>query len=288
MQCVSPYYRKESGESFPCGKCPVCIDRRIRGWTFRLKKQAEVSTSAFFITVTYDTDSVPITPSGFMSLKKRDIQLLFKRLRKKHKQKLSYYLCGEYGPRGNRPHYHAIIFNLDLVEFLGHTMATIAKGNPDYYLDGYFKHYSNYWSEKLKSKGYLTIGQVTPGSIYYTVAYMFKPQTRVLHTRDDRQKQFSLMSKGLGSNYLTPQMIKWHGKKSVYKDRMYCPLEDGFRSPMPRYYKEKLYSKHHRELIALHIQEQQENKTSDEHEKDRLKLEALVRRSSKEKRKLSL
>ena len=38
--------------------------------------------SAQFITLTYDTSTVPITRNGYMSLDKRDLQLFFKRLRK--------------------------------------------------------------------------------------------------------------------------------------------------------------------------------------------------------------
>ena len=38
---------------------------------------------------------------------------------------------------------------------------------------------------------------------------MCKPW-QMIHARDDRQEQFALMSKGLGSNYLTAPAIRYH------------------------------------------------------------------------------
>lgn len=68
--------------SFPCGKCPKCVKRRQSGWSFRLQQQFKVATHAQFITLTYDTSTVPVTERGYMVLCKRDLQLFFKRLRK--------------------------------------------------------------------------------------------------------------------------------------------------------------------------------------------------------------
>jgi len=55
-------------------------------------------------------------------------------------------------------------------------------------------------------------------------------------------KEFALMSKGLGAGYLTPNMIKWHTRGNI-ENKVYLPLKDGKKAAMPRYYKDKLYDK---------------------------------------------
>jgi len=116
-KCITPFHVKDkfTGEYIPvpCSKCPPCKKRRTSGWSFRLVKEGERSQSALFVTLTYNTDSVPITSNGFMNLDKADVQKFMKRLRKLSKEKLKYYVCGEYGTKRMRPHYHLIIFNAD-------------------------------------------------------------------------------------------------------------------------------------------------------------------------------
>ncbi|WNK14333.1 MAG: replication initiator protein [Microvirus sp.] len=70
-----------------------------------------------FITLTYDQQNVPQSAS----LNKRDWQLFMKKLREKvAPKKIRFFMAGEYGSKGNRPHYHAIIFGHqfdDMVEW---------------------------------------------------------------------------------------------------------------------------------------------------------------------------
>lgn len=172
--CLTPYITKlDNGNEVPvpCGKCPACRARRISGWSFRLMEQEKISSSAHFITLTYDTKHVPITAKGFMQINKRDFQLFLKRLRKSHSTALNpikYYAVGEYGGRTSRPHYHAIIFNAEL-----------DKIQPAWEL------------------GQVHYGSVTGASIGYTLKYMSKKSRIPMHENDDRQKEFSLMSKNL-------------------------------------------------------------------------------------------
>lgn len=182
--CYSPITitvkRTDEKQSVPCGKCPLCLARRVSGWSFRLLQEDKVSISSLFITLTYDTLHVPITCNGFMALKKRDLQLFFKRLRKAnlasmHKTgeygslPIKYYAAGEYGGRTKRPHYHIILFNakLELIQ--------------------------EAW--KL---GQVHYGKVSGASVGYTLKYMCKPKTIPMHRNDDRQPEFSLMSKSWG------------------------------------------------------------------------------------------
>jgi len=102
-----------------------------------------------------------------------------------------------------------------------------------------------------KMLGQIYIGNVSGASIGYTLKYMQKESKVPIHKNDDRQKEFQLMSKGLGKSYLTDRMIKWH--KSDLEKRMYVPIIDGRKIPMPRYYKDKIYKESEKNRIARYI-----------------------------------
>jgi len=227
---MTPFQAKSKlGQKYdvPCGKCPNCLKRRVSGWSFRLMQHEKISHAAFFVTLTYNTDHVPITKNGFMSLEKTDLQKYFKRLRKLHPKgsiPLKYYACGEYGSKRFRPHYHFIIFNADrdLIE--------------------------RAWRAP-KDMGDIFIGDVSEASVGYVLKYMCKPKLIPMHKNDDRQKEWSLMSKGLGANYLSDKIIKFHA--SDLENRMYCPLPDGKKIALPRYYAQKIYNDSQREIQML-------------------------------------
>lgn len=225
MACDSPFYVSIHWQPekvpVPCGRCPPCQSRRVSQWSFRLRKQEEISSTAKFVTLTYNTEHVPISSKGFMTLDKSDYQKFMKRLRKntKHNEKITYYACGEYGSHNYRPHYHAIIFNAGEDE--------IAQS----------------WQ-----LGEIHIGQVTGASIAYTLKYINKGKIIPMHQNDDRLPEFSLMSKKMGSNFLTPSIIDYY-KKDL--SRAYIILEDGVKISLPRYYKNKIYSEHEQKQQAF-------------------------------------
>lgn len=226
-QCMFPYH-VENPKHFrqedrlipvPCGKCPDCLKRRTSVWSYRLRKEEERSVSSLFVTLTYDTTLVPISPNGFMTLCKRDVQLFFKRLRKLHPPQLppiKYYIVGEYGSQRKRPHYHAIIFNANEFDIL------------------------KAWVDPFEKTpiGQVDIGTVTGASIGYTVKYINKGHWRPMHKNDDRVPEFSLMSKKLGSAYLSPNVVKYHHENL---SKAYITLEDGIIIALPRYYKDKIF-----------------------------------------------
>lgn len=65
-----------------------------------------------FVTLTYDEANLPtVGQLGVGTLEPEDTQRWLKRLRKALvPRRIRYYLCGEYGSRTLRPHYHAILF----------------------------------------------------------------------------------------------------------------------------------------------------------------------------------
>lgn len=202
----------------PCGRCPVCKKRRVSQWVFRLEEESKLHKDAHFVTLTYER--CPETDSGLLTLDRKEFPAFMKRLRSKvyHKgfrNKIRYYAVGEYGSEGERPHYHAIIF-----------------GCPDPVL------YEASWRQGETSIGIVHVGTVTAKSIAYCAQYVDKKKIVPKFDGDDRVPEFSLMSKGIGKNYLTDAKVAYH-KSDL--SRMYVTRKDGVKVSMPKYYKDKIF-----------------------------------------------
>lgn len=240
MACDSPYMVKTgSGTDFvpvPCGKCAPCKQRRVSQWVFRMTQEEKVSTSSHFVTLTYDSRSLPLSKNGFPTLDKSDLQKFFKRLRKLCPDvTVKYYACGEYGTTNKRPHYHAIIFNV-----------------PDTQM------YCDAWTLNGKLIGQIHVGQVTNASIAYTMKYIDKQTYKKKHGRDDRVPEFPLMSKKLGHNYLTDHSAKYHIDNL---DKNYVTDIGGHKIAMPKYYRDRILTddqkEQQRQIIANEVQKVQ-------------------------------
>lgn len=214
----------------PCGKCPQCLKRRLASWSFRLEQESLRWEKQFFVTLTYNTDHVPITPNGFLTLDKDHPTKFFKRLRKSA-GKLRYYLCGEYGTNKKRPHYHAIIFGNETLHENDIITAWQDPATKTPFGDVYF-------------------GNVEAGSIRYTVAYYDKGIWKPAHRRDDRIPEYSTMSQGLGSNWLT---TKQANHLIANPDKGYLYDREGKKIAIPAYYKKRLYDAQiTRDMVANH------------------------------------
>lgn len=214
----------------PCGKCPACLKRRLASWSFRLEIESLNWSKQFFVSLTYDTEFVPISDNSFMTLDPTHPTKFFKRLRKLSGS-IRYYLCGEYGTKNKRPHYHLILFGDDCL----HEDDIVSC-----------------WTDPITKKPYGNVyfGKVEPASIKYTVQYYDKGDWRPAHRRDDRVPEFSRMSKGIGSSFLTPQMVR-HLLANPEKGFLYN--SDGHKIAIPQYYKKRLYDYvMSRDLVASH------------------------------------
>lgn len=179
-------------------------------------QEEKISTSAHFITLTYDSVHAPINKNGKLDLSKRDLQLFFKKLRKAsecYQDKIKYFAVGEYGGKTQRPHYHILLFNCR-VELI----------------------------QPAWDFGSVYYGTVTGASIGYTLKYMSKKAKPVYGV----EKPFALMSKGLGKAYVTLEMVKWHNAGR----RMYCVLAGGKKISMSRYYKDKVFTPEMRKAVG--------------------------------------
>lgn len=238
MRCISPLFIKapspyypDGRHAVPCGKCNYCLSAKRADWSFRLKVEQKVSSSAFFVTMTYEDDKLP---NGLPTLCKEDVQAFFKKLRKEQlkysAEGLRYYAVGEYGTRTQRPHYHAIIFNLHL---------NAAQRLPFVWV-----------------KGHVQVGTVTPASIHYVTKYVInKPGDY-----PGRAPPFALMSRrpGIGHNYLATHTL-WH----LAGMRNYTQV-NGVISRLPRYYKDKIFYMHQRYELAKQAMEMSDEQYMEE------------------------
>lgn len=233
--------------TIPCGRCENCLKRKVSAWSFRLMQEDKYSDSSYFLTLTYGINTVPLSKNRFMEVRKRDLQLFFKRLRKAHEgfgdtsKPIKYYAVGEYGGKFKRPHYHIILFNARLECLINPKLAAYAKRGL-IELDGTVPMDCKPWQH-----GHCTIGTVSGASVGYTMKYVAKPAFRPMHKNDDRMPEFSLSSQNLGLGYLTEKMKSWHRKDIT--GRQYVVGEDGKKYSMPRYYRVKLLTLQEKEML---------------------------------------
>jgi hypothetical protein len=152
-----------------------------------------------FITLTYNDDNIP--ENG--SLRKRDLQLFFKRLRKSLPNKrIRYYACGEYGEELGRPHYHACLFGHDFEDKEEIEQQQHARFKNKFKTGIDHQVYRSESLEKVWQLGYSGIGALTFESAGYTARYVAKKITG-----NDAEKhyngkapEFAIMSRrpGLG------------------------------------------------------------------------------------------
>ena len=165
----TPYVDPEWYIPVPCGKCASCKCDYSRDWSNRMILELQDHDQAMFLTLTYNDDHLPLSPQGYPTLVKRDVQLFFKRLRKYlGVQRIRYYLAGEYGSTTHRPHYHAIIYGIGINSF------------PDVVYRGQNKlghpFYTSPTLERIWSNGFIVFSSVTWRTCNYVARYVLKKQ----------------------------------------------------------------------------------------------------------------
>lgn len=144
-----------------CKQCIGCRIDRTMDWATRCVHEAQMHQDNIFATFTYDDQHCPSNGG----LVKSHFQDFMKRLRKQRAKKIRYYMCGEYGGKTNRPHYHALLFG----EFMEDRQL--------------WKQTSSGWLyrseilEKLWGHGAVLIGDVTARSAAYVASYCQKKLT---------------------------------------------------------------------------------------------------------------
>lgn len=245
--------------SVPCGKCPACDLNRVDDWTLRAKHETDYSYNAWFVTLTYSDENLPVNSQGQPTLSKRDYQLFLKRLRKHASQldiryhflpdnglkcgKMRFMVSGEYSPHNQRPHYHFLIWNIPV--------------EPNYAFQSVEDLISKSWE-----KGIFKIGVMKPGAANYTVSYI---QTARGWTDEYRERPFIKMSlkPGIGGYYIKRQK-EYHQNTG----QILAHKEHGQFTRMPKYYAHKIFSKQQRQHngeIKRMLAEKQDLKSDEYH-----------------------
>lgn len=147
----------------PCGQCVGCRLERSRQWAVRCTHEASQHEHNCFITLTYDDQHLPHDGS----LNHRHFQLFMKRLRKHFSNTdIRYYMCGEYGGKLGRPHYHAILFGCNFADY-----------SLWFKSDAGSSLYRSKTLESLWTFGFSSIGAVTFESAAYVARYCMKKVT---------------------------------------------------------------------------------------------------------------
>lgn len=144
----------------PCGQCIGCRLERSREWAVRNVHESQMHEHSVFVTLTYD-DAHLNSPS----LIYRDFQLFMKRLRKA-KGNVRFYMSGEYGEGGDRPHFHALLFGCFFED--REAFRTLSSGS---------MLYTSVELSRLWPNGFCSIGDVTFESAAYVARYVMKKVT---------------------------------------------------------------------------------------------------------------
>lgn len=225
---VLPGYATVFNLQLPCGQCIGCRLERSRQWAVRCLHEASLHEHNCFVTLTYDDAHCP--PDG--GLHHRDFQLFMKRLRKRYpSNNIRYYMCGEYGGEYGRPHFHAILYNVNFGDY-----TLWRKSNSGASL------YRSKTLESLWTFGFSSIGDVTFESAAYVARYIMKKQTghnatdkyRAVNIETaeiiERRPEYNSMSlkPGIGASWFKKY------KSDVFPhDRV---VVDGVPTKPPRYY----------------------------------------------------
>lgn len=146
----------------PCGQCRGCRLEKSRQWAMRCVHEAQLHEENCFLTLTYRDECLP--KDG--SLEKRDFVNFMKRFRKAiEPRKIRYFMCGEYGERFCRPHYHACVFGFDFADKVLYRQVNGCS------------LYTSEFLAALWPAGFSTIGSVTFESAAYVARYVMKKYT---------------------------------------------------------------------------------------------------------------
>ena len=206
----------------PCKHCWACKLNYSKDWATRLTWECKKHEHRYFITLTYDEENLPLyermqyidkdsykyefendgTWTG--SLRPEDVTKFIKRVRKKYtnpdgsNRDIKYFYAGEYGEKGQRPHYHMILFGvpLDIKQFY------------DCHIDGNHKaHWKSKELDELWGIGLVDVAEVEWGSCAYVARYCMKKINNdndgLEYAKQGKIKEFVRMSRrpGIGVRY---------------------------------------------------------------------------------------
>lgn len=239
--------------NLPCGKCADCRLKSSRDWSIRLQHESQMHDACCFLTLTYDDDHIPRSPSGLPTLRYEHVQTFFKDLRayfdyeykklkkkgsKCKKVKISYYYCGEYGEETLRPHYHVILFG-----WFPPCSERLVFNQDD---NAVFS--SPFLEERFWRYGIVSVQNVNFAACKYVAGYVNKKRKdlsdedlALLYGDRVRERAFSSTRPAIGKRWFDRYKFDVFPSDSC--------VVDGFEFPVPRYYLKLLEQECNKKLL---------------------------------------
>ena len=216
-----------------------------------------------FLTLTYDDEHLPETGS----LDHRHMQMFIRKLRKhcaRHGKKIRFYLCGEYGEKTNRAHYHALIYGWKPADEKYYTTSGSKIKS---------KIYTSEKLDKLWGKGKVWTGTVTFESAAYVARYIMKKITGQAAKKHyerinpetgeiiDRKPEYTKMSlkPGIGATWLQKYNTDVYPEGTVVsrgnKGKSPKFYDKKYKKEKPLEYEDMLYERHKRVQPGEHTKE---------------------------------
>lgn len=221
-----------------CGWCEECRKEIARNWKIRINEELKENKRVEMVTLTFSPQSIAkleeeIFTKKYKGLERGDLEanilaayavrMFTERWRKKYGKVARHFFVTELGHENSeRIHMHGFIWQT-------HEQVTRSE---------FVRDIQEKWSY-----GNVDFGQwVDERSINYISKYITK-----LDKFNDGYKQRIFTSKGLGKQYI--EKNKW---KHEFREEETCTTyltSKGYRLPLPKYFKEKLFSEEERERL---------------------------------------
>lgn len=224
MRCSHPSVIATPGGgtmSVPCNRCMACRINKTSEWVSRLRMEMMDFDQMSYITLTYADEFLP--ESG--SLDPDALRKFWMRLRKANPGvKIKYFACGEYGPKTNRPHYHAVVLGVDFAPWY---ILRYQDGRPVFTSDRL---------RELWPFGDPTVDDVNDTTIGYVTGYIQKKLFGGAADREYKEKglypPFQRSSTHLGERFALEHASQLRGNMFTWVN--------GKKRPVPKYISRKI------------------------------------------------
>lgn len=181
-----------------CGRCIGCRVERARQWSERVMHEASLYQENCFLTLTYRDDNLP----AHGSLVYAHFQEFMRKLRKAtDPTRVRFFMCGEYGIKKGRPHYHAALFNY---AFLGDRVYLRLSDSGD-------RVFTSPSLDSLWGRGKCEIGSLNKDSANYVASYIVDK-----HFGQDAAEWYKVVDESTGEVvWLEPEFVHMSLKPGI-------------------------------------------------------------------------
>lgn len=213
-----------------CEHCDGCKADYSSMWASRAMHEKKMHRESMFVTLTFNADNLPYRGQ----LEYSTFQKWMRRMRKEFKEKLRFFMCGEYGDLNGRPHFHAIVYGLWPED-----------AEPWRKNDVGDQLYRSPLLEKLWPYGHVEFGQVTYESCRYVAGYVAKKfygdEGKYKYKRFDELGEYDLvppfthmsLKPGIGAQWLDKFWSDVFPAGELVE-------AGGLKRKLPRYYEKRL------------------------------------------------